>query len=59
LTIALEALPVRMYVMGQVGSKFLSSTLLIGTVAIILVMNVLVTYLPVKLGIKAIEKMDL
>lgn len=59
LTIALEALPVRMYVMGQIGSKFLSSTLLIGTVGAILVMNVLVTYLPVKLGIKAIEKMDL
>ena len=59
LTIALEALPVRMYVMGQIGSKFLSSSLLIGTVGAILVMNVLVTYLPVKLGIKAIEKMDL
>jgi ABC-2 type transport system permease protein len=59
LTIALEAVPVRMYVMGQIGGRFLSSTLLIGTVGAILVMNVLVTYLPVKMGIKAIEKMDL
>ncbi|MDD5492849.1 MAG: hypothetical protein PHV60_09275 [bacterium] len=58
-TIALEALPVRMYVMGQIGSRFFSSTLLIGTVGAILVMNFLVTYLPVKMGIKAIEKMDL
>jgi ABC-2 type transport system permease protein len=59
LTIALEALPVRMYVMGQIGSKFFSSTLLIGTVGALMVINVLVTYLPVKMGIKAIEKMDL
>ncbi|MDD5259000.1 MAG: hypothetical protein PHD29_03475 [bacterium] len=59
LTIALEALPIRMYVMGQIGARFWSSTLLIGTIGAILVMNVLVTYLPVKMGIKAIERMDL
>ncbi len=59
LTIALEALPVRMYVVGQIGARFWSSTLLIGTIGAILVMNFLVTYLPMKMGIKAIERMDL
>ncbi len=59
LTIALEAVPVRMYVLGQISGRFPSATLLIGIVCAIMAMNILATFLPVKTGIKAIENMDL
>ncbi|MBI5555500.1 MAG: hypothetical protein HY920_06605 [Elusimicrobia bacterium] len=58
-TISLEAWPVRMYVLGQTGSKFYSSTLLLGIAGTLLVINILALYLPMKMGIKAIENMDL
>lgn len=59
LTISLEALQVRMYILGHSGSKFYSSAMLLGVIGILLVINILVLYLPMKMGIKAIENMDL
>lgn len=59
LTISMEALPVRMVVMGHIGHKFYSSTLMLGIIGTLLAINVLVLYIPMKMGIKAIENMDL
>lgn len=59
LTIALEAIPVRMYVLGQVGVKLFTSSFMLGIVAVLIAMNVVVTYLPLKWGIKSIKNMDL
>ena len=58
LTIALEAVPVRMYVLGhlpQTGSRLFTSSLIMGTMASLLVINILITYMPMQWGIKSIK----
>ena len=59
LTIALEAVPVRMYVLGQIGTRLFTSSILLGITATMIVMNILVTYLPMRWGIRFIKNMDL
>lgn len=58
-TIALEALPVRMYIFGQFGKIFLRSPIFLIALAVFVIMNVLIVFLPLKWGIRAIEGMDL